>query len=119
MCVCCWTSGGEAEAGGRTARFNRDGRCAAVGYRARGRLGGQAVCGCMPVENGLLLSTSGFAADEVPGLHCLSLHPVCLSICLYMYLCVLLCMYKYVCVCVGICACQTYGLWLNSWLKLR
>ncbi len=51
------------------------------------------------------LSTSGLAADEVPGLRCLSLHSVCVSIALcayiyiYIYLCVLVCMSKYVCHC--------------------
>lgn len=58
----------------KTLRFHQGGRrCAVVGCKARGRLGGQAVWGCIPVEKGLLLSTSGAAADEVPGMHCLFL----------------------------------------------
>ena len=74
--------------GGRTVRFHRDGRrCAVVGYKARGRLGGQAVCGCIPVEKGLLLSTSGRTAYEVLplpfSLSCLDLH-----LSLFTYLCV-------------------------------
>lgn len=48
-CVClCWSSSGKAIEG--TERSNRDSRrCAVVGYKASGRLGGQALCGCVPV----------------------------------------------------------------------
>lgn len=70
-------AGAAVEKQRRTVRFHRSGkRCAVVGCKARGRLGGQAVCGCIPVEKGLLLSTSGPAADEVPGLYCLFLFSV-------------------------------------------
>lgn len=58
-----------------------------VGCKARGRLGGQAVCGCIPVVKGLLLSTSGRAADEVPGLHCLSLHSISPSLSAHISVC--------------------------------
>lgn len=49
----------------------------------------------------LLFSTSGLAADEVPGLHCLSLHPVSASLSVHIYLCVLVDMY--IDVCIGLC----------------
>lgn len=108
MCV-CQSSGGGAEAGGRTLRFHPGGRrCAVVGYEARGRLGGQAVCGCIPVEKGCLSSTSWRAADEVSGLHFLSRHCLCLHPSLYIHLCVVVvCIYEYVCVVVF--ACHRYG----------
>lgn len=52
------------------------------------------------MERGLLLSsTSGLAADEVPGLHHLSPHPASASLAVHFYLCVLVCMHKYVCRC--------------------
>lgn len=53
----------------REQTFHRDSRrCGAVfAYKARGRLGGQRIGGFVPVERGLLLSsTSEVAPDEVP-----------------------------------------------------
>lgn len=56
------------DAGARTETFNRDSRrCAVFAHTASGRLGGQRIAGFVPVERGLLLSsTSEVAADEVP-----------------------------------------------------
>lgn len=56
-------------------------------YKARGHLGGQRIGGFVPVERGLLLSsTSEVAADEVPAFQHTS-GSACMWVCSHFLLC--------------------------------